>query len=123
MVIPASATVKFKGDNLAKVIVGGHLMSTGASISADALADEGGPGGGDGGDGGDGGNGGPGGTGFGANGQGNPVPGQNGQPGDGAAPGPPGLTPRQGGIAGGGNEVVRPGRRVGILGGEWQQRR
>ncbi|MEY3144233.1 MAG: hypothetical protein RLY21_2726, partial [Planctomycetota bacterium] len=95
MRVPANFVVRFKGDNLARVLVGGNLVvPSNARISADAEQDKGGPGGGDGGDGGTGGNGGAGGFGFGAASNGTPTAGDPGQNAMGAMPGLGGQVPR-----------------------------
>jgi hypothetical protein len=107
MRVPATYTVKFKGDRLARVLVGGNLVvPAGASISADATNEDGGPGGGDGGDGGQGGPGGEGGNGFGSTSFGVPLPGSQGLPGNGPAPGLGGALPRPGTAGSPGNNLL-----------------
>jgi hypothetical protein len=97
MIVPANATVKFKGESLARVLVGGNMrVPSSASIAADARSNEPGPGGGAGGPGG---GGGEGGIGAGAP----PIDGAPGQDAQAAAHGIAGLLPRRGGDGGDGN--------------------
>jgi hypothetical protein len=97
MAVPAGGSVTFRGDNLARVLVGGDLsIPAGVSISADASSNLGGPGGGDGGTPGAGGTGGAGGGSDAMN-------GASGNPGVGATRGLGGISPRRGGDGGNGN--------------------